>query len=132
MENRENTMEFGELLKNIRLRKRITLREFCRRSGSDPGNISRLERGLMRPPQDRDILLRYAAALDIKEGDDDWYRLSDKAAAECGKIPSDLMDNPMVKEALPAFFRTVRGQKPTEEDMRKLLAKLAVETGDGK
>ena len=31
----------------------LTLREFCRRNGFDPGNVSRLERGLVPPPQTR-------------------------------------------------------------------------------
>jgi len=60
----------------------------------------------------------------LKEGDDAWYRLFDLAAAEAGRIPPDLMDREEVVGMLPAFFRTIRGQKPTEDDMKRLLNKL--------
>lgn len=115
---------FGDFLKNLRKEKRITLREFCLKASADPANISRIERGAMPPPQDPDILERYAKALDIKVGSDDWYAFLDLAAASRGIIPKDLMSDQEVVSMLPAFFRTLRGQKPTEEEMRKLAAKI--------
>lgn len=115
---------FGEFFKNLRKKKRITLREFCIRASADPANISRLERGAMPPPQDTDILERYAKALDIKVGSNDWYTFFDLAATNRGIIPKDLMADHEIVKMLPAFFRTLRGQKPTEEEMRKLADKI--------
>jgi len=77
-----------------------------------------------QPPQDPDILERYAKALEIEVGSDDWYAFFDLAAANRGIIPKDLMSDRDVVEMLPAFFRTLRGQKPTEEEMRNLAAKI--------
>ncbi len=115
---------FGDFFKSLRKKQRITLRDFCLQAQSDPANISRLERGAMPPPQDNDILERYAKALGIKQGSDDWYIFFDLAAADRGIIPKDLMSDKEVVRMLPAFFRTLRGQKPTEEEMRKLAAKI--------
>ncbi len=115
---------FGEFFKSLRKKKRITLREFCIRASADPANISRLERSAMPPPQDTDILERYAKALDIKVGSNDWYTFFDLAAANRGIIPKDLMSDQEVVKMLPAFFRTLRGQKPTEDEMRKLADKI--------
>jgi len=115
---------FGEFFKSLRKKKRITLREFCIRASADPANISRLERSAMPPPQDTDILERYAKALDIKVGSNDWYTFFDLAAADRGIIPKDLMSDQEVVKMLPAFFRTLRGQKPTEDEMRKLADKI--------
>lgn len=115
---------FGEFFKSLRKKKRITLREFCIRASADPANISRLERGAMPPPQDTDILERYAKALDIKVGSNDWYTFFDLAATNRGIIPKDLMADHEIVKMLPAFFRTLRGQKPTEEEMRKLADKI--------
>ena len=42
---------FGAFFRAKRKALGITLREFCRRNGFDPGNVSRLERGLVPPPQ---------------------------------------------------------------------------------
>jgi transcriptional regulator with XRE-family HTH domain len=115
---------FGEFFKSLRKKKRITLREFCIQASADPANISRLERGAMPPPQDADILERYAKVLGIKAGSDDWYSFFDLAAADRGIIPKDLMAEREVVRMLPAFFRTLRGQKPTKEEMRKLADKI--------
>ncbi len=115
---------FGDFFKGLRKKKRITLREFCIRASADPANISRLERSAMPPPQDTDILERYAKTLEIKAGSDDWYTFFDLAAADRGIIPKDIMSDSELVKMLPAFFRTLRGQKPTEEEMRKLAAKV--------
>ena len=115
---------FGDFFKSLRKKKRITLREFCIKASADPANISRLERGAMPPPQDTDILERYATTLGIKAGSDDWYTFFDLAAADRGIIPKDIMSDSEVVKMLPSFFRTLRGQKPTKEEMRKLADKI--------
>ena len=115
---------FGDFFKQLRKKKKITLREFCIQAQADPANISRLERGAMPPPQDKDILERYAKALGIQTGSDDWYTFFDLAAAGRGMIPKYLMSDSEVVKKLPAFFRTLRGQKPTEEEMLKLVDKI--------
>ena len=117
-------MTFGALFESLRQRSGLTLREFCKKAEADPGNISRLERGLMSPPKSRDILERYATVLGIVEGSDDWYRFFDLAAAQQGIVPHDLMEDGQLVRALPAFFRTLRGQKSTPDEMRKLAEKI--------
>jgi len=115
---------FATYFKALRKEKRITLRAFCDAAGADPGNISRMERGGMVPPQDRDILTRYAQALGLLEGSAEWYQFFGLAAAGRGMIPQDLMDDEALVRQLPAFFRTLRGQKPTEEELRKIVHKI--------
>ncbi len=72
---------FGALFKANRQALSRTLREFCLKHKLDPGNLSRMERGLLAPPQDREVLERYAKALEFKSGSDDWYTFFDLAAA---------------------------------------------------
>ena len=115
---------FGPYLKQLRLEKRITLREFCRKAGADPGNVSRIERGVWPPPQDRDILDRYAKALELKEASSESYRFYDFAAADCGIVPRDIMEDAEVVKVLPVLFRTLRREKPTEETLNRLVEKL--------
>lgn len=115
---------FGEFFKSLRKKRKVTLRDFCLQAQADPANISRMERGAMPPPQDTDILERYAKALGVKSGSDDWYKFFDLAAAGRGIIPKDLLSDQEVVKILPAFFRTLRGQKPTEEEMKKLIEKI--------
>lgn len=110
---------FAVYFQGLRKGSRITLRAFCEAASADPGNISRMERRAIPPPQDREILSRYAKALNLAEGSDEWYLFFDLAAADRGIIPKDIMDDAELVKELPAFFRTLRGQKPTETEMRK-------------
>ena len=73
---------FGEFFKEKRIALKKTLRQFCAENKLDPGNISRLERGLMPPPQGSDKLEEYARYLQIKKGSDDWYQFFDLARIE--------------------------------------------------
>ena len=115
---------FGPFVESLRQRQHLTLREFCKRAGCDPANISRMERGLVPPPKNHDILERYAAALGLQDGTDDWYRFFDLAAVDQGIVPADIMADAELVKALPVFFRTLRGQKPSPDEMRLLAANV--------
>lgn len=108
---------FAACFKTLRKEKQITLRAFCDAAGADPGSISRMERGGTIPPQDRDILTRYAQVLGLLEGSAEWYQFFGLAAAGRGMIPQDLMDDGALVKQVPAIFRTLRGQKPTEKEL---------------
>ena len=99
---------FGGFFRSKRKRLSPTLREFCRRNGFDAGNISRLERGLVSPPQTRQLLESYAKALKLEEGTAEWDRFFELAAAETGRIPADVMDNQQRAQKLPRLFRQLR------------------------
>lgn len=115
---------FGPFLEELRQKKRMTLREFCRRAESDPANISRMERGLISPPKGREILERYAAALDLKEGMDDWHTFFDLAAVDQGMMPADIMQDAELVKVLPTLFRNLREQKPTKGELGRVANKI--------
>ncbi len=101
---------FGEFFRANRKALGLTLREFCRRNGFDPGNISRLERGLAPPPQSRPLLESYAKALKLESGSAAWDSFIARAAAEVGRIPADVLENQQATRKLPRIFRQLRGQ----------------------
>lgn len=114
---------FGDFFKAKRIQLGFTLRQFCLENNLDPGNISKLERGLFPPPQ-HEKLKEYAKLLGIKEGSDDWYQFFDLAAAEKGKIPQDILSDKAVVAKLPILFRTLRGKKISDEKLNKLIRKI--------
>lgn len=118
------TLAFCQFFKELRFRKQITLRDFCRQSGADPANISRMERGMMPPPKSDEILQRYAATLGIEKGSDDWYSFFDLAMTSAGMIPKDILSDKELVRKLPLFFRTLRGDKPTKDEMKRLAEEL--------
>jgi len=115
---------FGEFLKELRMRAGLSLREFCLRNGLDPGNYSRVERGLFRPPQDRTIVEKYAVALGLEPGSDEWLQLFDLAAAERGQVPEDIMSDEELVDKLPVLFRTMRATQVSPEKLDEFIEKI--------
>ncbi len=112
---------FGQLLKKIRISQNITLRRFCLENGFDPSFVSKVERGILPPPKDENILKRYAKALDLKENSDEWHEFLDMADVENGSIPHDLTEEKQLLGKLPLFFRTIRGGKTPQDKLKILL-----------
>ncbi len=121
---KEGELTFGEFFQTLRQERGLTLRDFCKKAGADPANISRMERGAMPPPEDHEILERYALGLDLKQGSNEWYKFFDLASLTKGMIPKSIMDDQELVKKLPVFFRTLRGQKPTEQELKRLAEKL--------
>jgi transcriptional regulator with XRE-family HTH domain len=112
---------FGEYFRQLRERTGLSLRSFCEKHRFDPGNISRLERGIFLPPESDEKLREYAAALGLKEGSADWIDFFDKAFASRGQIPRDLQGEEDLVRHLPLLFRTLRGKKVSSDDLNKLV-----------
>ena len=112
---------FGEFIKERRVARGITLREFCKRIEIDASNWSKVERGLLAPPQDEGKLRTIAHEVDIRIGSSLWKEMKDKANIDAGIIPEDILSNEKVLNSLPLFFRTIRSEKPTPEDLDKLI-----------
>jgi hypothetical protein len=99
----------------------MTLRQFCEANRYDPGNISKMERGLLPPPESEAKLTEYAKGLKIRRGSDAWYQFFDLARAARGKLPPDILRKRDVVERLPLLFRTLRGQKVSEDKLDELV-----------
>jgi len=119
---------FGEFIKSLRIERDIGLREFCRCLSIDASNWSKVERGILAPPQDIDKLNQIAEVLNIDKDSELYHELTDKASIAAGIIPKDILSDQETLNSLPMFFRTVRSEKPTPEELEKLIRKIR---GDG-
>lgn len=115
---------FGEYLKSLRQGRGYTLRRFCEQYGFDPGNLSRLERGVSPPPEKEEKIAEYAKALGLKSGSKEWRELLDRAAASRGRIPGDLLQNKEIVGQLPLLFRTLRGKKVSVDKLDEFVARV--------
>ncbi len=115
---------FGNFFKQKRINLGLTLREFCRIHELDPGNISKLERGLAKPPQSQGSLAKYAAMLKIENDSEEWRNFSDLAATSAGKLPEDVISNEEIMNALPVLFRTARKESLNGETLTKLVSAI--------
>jgi transcriptional regulator with XRE-family HTH domain len=118
---------YGEFIKERRIGKGITLREFCKAVGLDASNWSKVERGLLSPPQDEGKLKKIAEILDIDLGSAAWSKMKDLASIDAGIIPKDILSDEKVLRSLPIFFRTLRSDKPTSEELDELISMIRKE-----
>jgi transcriptional regulator with XRE-family HTH domain len=109
---------FSDTVKSLRLRKRLTLRDFCEQVGLDPSNWSKVERGVNPPPGDVALLESLADFFGL-EGLEK-LEFMDAAALQRREIPPDVADHALLQKALPAFFRAARGHELTEDELRGL------------
>jgi transcriptional regulator with XRE-family HTH domain len=111
---------FGTFLKEMRAKKGLTLREFCRLANVDPSNWSKVERGLLPPPKNRKTIGDIASVLLIEKGSEDWNTLFDLAAI--GHIPAQLMATSRMGDRLTVFFRAARGDRaPTPKQIEQMI-----------
>lgn len=115
-------MNFGAFVQEARISSRLTLRGFCKLMHLDPGNWSKIERGILSPPKSKKVLREIARVLKFEEGSEEWHELFDLASI--GFIPKDFLDDQSVVEKLPVFFRTLRGEKPAQKELESLIKKI--------
>jgi len=115
---------FGEFIRKLRIEQGISLREFCRQLNMDASNWSKIERGMMAPPQDDEKLNQIAEILNIEPASELFSEFKDKASVGAGIIPKDLLSDQEILNALPMFFRTIRNEKPTSEELENLIESI--------
>jgi len=65
------------------------------------------------------VLQGIAEILNIEERTEEYNTLFDLAAIS--HIPTDLLSDERVIDKLPVFFRTIRGEKPSREELEELI-----------
>lgn len=111
---------FGQILKELRIKKGLTLRHTCRILNYDPSNWSKIERGKMTPPDDEKTLRKWANILGISKAKG-VQEFIDEANLAHGIIPQDILFQDNIVDFLPAFFRTLRNKKPTKKEINRLI-----------
>jgi len=121
-QNKGCTMSFGRFFFELRTKQGLTLRHFCQENGFDASNISKLERSILPPPKG-EVLEKYAKALGLTVGSDNWYEFYDLAATENRNFPSYISDDDIEKK-VPVFFRALRENENIEDFTKKLKEKI--------
>jgi transcriptional regulator with XRE-family HTH domain len=122
-------MNFGQLIKELRIAKQLTLRQCCAELGVDPSNWSKMERGITPPPKDTALLERWARFFGVTG--ERKQELLDRASIARQEIPADMASDEKVIAALPAFFRAVRGQELEGDRLKQFIEDLrAVQSPD--
>ena len=115
-------MNFGDKLKDLRIQKRLTLRNCAAVLQVDPSNWSKLERSITPAPKDIEILESWAEFFELNG--EEKASFLDLAALSRKQIPEDIADDARVMQALPAFFRAVRGKELEGEKLSQFIEDL--------
>lgn len=118
---------FGEYIRERRLKLGLSLRRFCLDADIDPSNWSKVERKLLPPPTDKDTLLKVAEVIGIEPDTSEWNKLEDYANIDAGQIPKYIVSDDRLVQFLPAFFRSIGGNRPMSEEIQELLEQLRKE-----
>jgi transcriptional regulator with XRE-family HTH domain len=114
----KSLQKFGQTLKELRLKKQLSLRDVCKETGYDPSNWSKIERGLI-PPPDEKTMVKWSRVLGLNKKTQREF--IDEAKVAQGVIPEDILYDKDAIKCLPAFFRTLRNEKPTKEEIDNLI-----------
>jgi transcriptional regulator with XRE-family HTH domain len=115
---------FGDMLRNRRQELRLGLRDAAERAEIDPGNLSKLERGGLKPPQDERALNRLARALEYDLDGPEAERLRDTAYGENGLVPPDILERDAMARRLPLLLRSINNKQLDEEQLERLIEKI--------
>lgn len=115
---------FGNLLKDLRIQKGLTLRQCCYGLQVDPSNWSKVERDVTPPPKDRATLNKWADYFSLVGSSREEFL--DLAYVARQEIPPDIASDEKVIAALPVFFRAVRGQELEGERLKQFIEDLRV------
>lgn len=115
-------MQFGSYVKQKRLDKMMGLRRFCKATELDPSTWSKVERNLTAPTQNSTKLSKVAEVLELD--DEEKIELMDAANVAAQRIPDDIQEDAELVSILPALFRTIRDNRPSEDELREYIKGL--------
>jgi len=114
----ENNMNvFGEYMKEMLIKRSISLRELARRTEMDASNLSKIERGKVYPPQKEQTLQKLAEALKLSS--EEKQRFFELAALANGMIPEEL-EHVRKNKAIPLLLRVINNKQLQEQHIKKL------------
>lgn len=111
-------MSFGQMLRDLRAKKGVTLRELGLNSDIDVAYLSRIERETLQPPQKESLLDKIIEGLGAST--DEGQRLKDQAAIDNEKFPKDIAEGVRKIVGIPTLLRSVTNKKLTAEQIKKI------------
>lgn len=118
-------MKFGEYLKLLRLEKEISLRSLAKSSGIDVGNLSKIERSVLNPPQNEDFIDKINKVLKLNEIEK--KKLIDLASSSNGEYPMDIKNQLADYNAIPILLRTISNKRLSDDEIISITEKIKKE-----
>lgn len=114
-------MTLGNYIREKRLALDLSLRKFATLMGMDASHWSKIERDVLPFPDDGNKAELLAKNLSIKINTTEWYNLLDLISISRRIIPGHVYKDEEILRALPIFFRTANGGRPTEAELDSII-----------
>lgn len=111
---------FGPLLRELRLKNKITLRSFCIKTWLEPATVSCIEREVLDPPQSPKILKRITEVLRLVEGTSEYEEFILAAETSRAKFKDSSTQTELLGK-LPLVPLKTDGTRLSEEQIDRLL-----------
>jgi hypothetical protein len=121
---------FSDIFKRYRVKKNPGLTSWCREHSLDQGNHSKLERGIMPPPQNFARLHEYIEIFEIEEFSDDWHNFLNLALIENLKLPLEHKPDRNLAYLISIFFTHLQGF-PLKDSDKELLRNFVAKDNNG-
>lgn len=106
------------MIRDIRVKKEMSLRDLALNSDIDVAYLSRVERETINPPQSEELIDAISLALELSG--ELAQKLKDQAFLDNEKYPPDIAQNLQQVEGFPLFLRTVSNKKIDAEKLKEL------------
>jgi transcriptional regulator with XRE-family HTH domain len=111
---------FGNYLKELRLKAGFGLRKFANLIEMPASNLSAIEHGRRTIPKEK--LFLAAEVLGLESGTDEWDYLFD-LSSQADQLPADV-EQIANRGFIPALLRTIDNKQLTEADIEKLIKEI--------
>jgi transcriptional regulator with XRE-family HTH domain len=129
MEEENACVIFGEFIRSNRIARNLSARDVASGAEMLPSNFSKMEHGVLRPPQDGVKQKRIASALGLNPGSEEEGRFFDLAAKANHSTPADVADIISREDTLPLLLRTIGNKRLGRKEIEELVA-LVRDTDD--
>ena len=108
---------FGDEFIELRTSAGFSLRKFCKKMNLDPGNWSRVERGVSKPPLEKEFYNRIENIFNISSSKKEELISMAKAIRI---IPKELQETELM-EHMPVMLRKIDGQPLKNDEIEGLV-----------
>lgn len=113
---------FHKIVRDRRIDLGYSMRDFCRKFHKrDPANWSKLERGILPPPQNVNELTQIANNLEIIEGSREWEIFFLAAEFARKNFKENVISDESVVGKLPIFFLGLKQSKDPDKLLNRLI-----------
>jgi len=116
------TLSFGEYLRELRIKRDISMRKLAKELKMDVGNLSKIENSKHRPPLKEQFIDEINEILNLTQ--EEKQKLIDMASHENSEYPRDIKDELKGYNYIPMLLRTISNKKLTDGQIRDLARKL--------